>query len=298
MHVDPRRLPILLAVHREGGIVAAADILHVSPSAVSQQLKKLEEEVGLQLFERQHDGTVLTPAGRLLASGAERLENDLADIEEQLRPLTGQVTGTVTIGSFQTALRCVLIPFLPHLDHHLPGIALHLAEVEENEGLSQLRTGKLDILLIDREVKSSPTPRGYEDHALIDEPWVVITPDTWPRLTGTHDLANLTWLRPNPDIVGTEPLRRVRAEVGKLTVAPYSYSTYDTALALLRAGLGATVLPSMAVSGIDLTGLRVTPMPHLGSRKILLRHKRGANQGPTAQVITHLMDWVQHSRTQ
>ena len=49
MDIDPRRLPFLLSVAREGGIVAAADILMVSPSAVSQQIQKLEEEVGLKL---------------------------------------------------------------------------------------------------------------------------------------------------------------------------------------------------------------------------------------------------------
>ena len=52
MDIDPRRLPFLLSVAREGGIVAAADILMVSPSAVSQQIQKLEEEVGLRLVER------------------------------------------------------------------------------------------------------------------------------------------------------------------------------------------------------------------------------------------------------
>ena len=52
MDIDPRRLPFLLSVAREGGIVAAADILMVSPSAVSQQIQKLEEEVGLTLVER------------------------------------------------------------------------------------------------------------------------------------------------------------------------------------------------------------------------------------------------------
>lgn len=61
MRIDPRRLSHLLAVHREGGIVAAADVLGLTPSAVSQQIRRLEEEVGLTLLDRAPTGAMLTP---------------------------------------------------------------------------------------------------------------------------------------------------------------------------------------------------------------------------------------------
>ena len=78
MDIDPRRLPFLLSVAREGGIVAAADILMVSPSAVSQQIQKLEEEVGLKLVERTTSGAILTPAGTIVAEAGERINADIA----------------------------------------------------------------------------------------------------------------------------------------------------------------------------------------------------------------------------
>ena len=79
MDIDPRRLPFLLSVAREGGIVAAADILMVSPSAVSQQIQKLEEEVGLKLVERTTSGAILTPAGTIVAEAGERINADIAE---------------------------------------------------------------------------------------------------------------------------------------------------------------------------------------------------------------------------
>ena len=137
MDIDPRRLPFLLSVAREGGIVAAADILMVSPSAVSQQIQKLEEEVGLKLVERTTSGAILTPAGTIVAEAGERINSNIAEALKALRPLTGQVTGTVTLGAFLTICRSTLIPALPDLTDALPGIDLRIEETEETPGMAR-----------------------------------------------------------------------------------------------------------------------------------------------------------------
>ena len=72
MILDPRRLRFLLAVARYGGVLAAADELDVTASAVSQQLSKLEQETGRSLLQRTPTGSVLTPAGLALAEAARR----------------------------------------------------------------------------------------------------------------------------------------------------------------------------------------------------------------------------------
>ena len=78
MNIDPRRLRFLLAVARYGGVLAAADELAVTASAVSQQLAKLERETGHMLLQRTPTGSVLTPAGLALAEAAEDVERALA----------------------------------------------------------------------------------------------------------------------------------------------------------------------------------------------------------------------------
>ena len=182
MDIDPRRLPFLLSVAREGGIVAAADILMVSPSAVSQQIQKLEEEVGLKLVERTTSGAILTPAGTIVAEAGERINADIAEALKALRPLTGQVTGTVTIGAFLTICRSTLIPALPDLVEALPGVDLRIEETEETPGMAALRTGHYDILVIERDEDPGLPPRGYTDIPFLDEPWVLVTPTPLPRL--------------------------------------------------------------------------------------------------------------------
>ena len=257
MDIDPRRLPFLLSVAREGGIVAAADILMVSPSAVSQQIQKLEEEVGLKLVERTTSGAILTPAGTIVAEAGERINADIEEALKALRPLTGQVTGTVTIGAFLTICRSTLIPALPDLVDALPGIDLRIEETEETPGMAALRTGEYDILVIERDEDPGLAPRGYTDIPFLDEPWVLVTPDS----------------------------------------APHLYTTYEAARALVRARTGSTILPAMALAGAHREGMRITPLPSLGTRKILLRHKNhgwSEASGP-ARVATYLAEWKRHN---
>ena len=292
MDIDPRRLPFLLSVAREGGIVAAADILMVSPSAVSQQIQKLEEEVGLKLVERTTSGAILTPA-----EAGERINADIAEALKALRPLTGQVTGTVTLGAFLTICRSTLIPALPDLEEALPGIDLRIEETEETPGMAALRTGRFDILVIERDEDPGLPPRGYTDIPFIDEPWVLVTPDSAPPIRSIEDLADLTWLRVSPGSSGDHVMRRITKAFPDTSWAPHLYTTYEAARSLVRARAGSTILPAMALAGAHRTGMRITPLPSLGTRKILLRHKNHgwSEGGGPARVVSFLTEWQRHN---
>ena len=297
MDIDPRRLPFLLSVAREGGIVAAADILMVSPSAVSQQIQKLEEEVGLKLVERTTSGAILTPAGTIVAEAGERINADIEEALKALRPLTGQVTGTVTIGAFLTICRSTLIPALPDLADALPGVDLRIEETEETPGMAALRTGHYDILVIERDEDPGLAPRGYTDIPFLDEPWMLVTPDSAPPIGSIEDLADLTWLRVNPGSSGDHVMRRITKAFPDTRWAPHLYTTYEAARALVRARTGSTILPAMALAGAHTEGMRITPLPSLGTRKILLRHKNhgwSEASGP-ARVATYLAEWQRHN---
>lgn len=294
MHIDPRRLAYLLAVHRQGGIVAAADVLGLTPSAVSQQIRRLEEEVGLDLVDRSPTGAALTPAGRILVAGAERIENDLNDIARSLRPIAGQITGIVGIGAFHTVIRTVLLPLIGELERDLPGIEVHLDETDEPHGMGALRAGRIDLLMLERDTTPEPAPRGFTDAPFIDEPWVLVSPEGAPRVGSERDLADVDWLRVHPDTIGSHTLARIVATLPHPSWVPYSYINYEAAHALVRAGKGSTILPAMAVRGISLDGMRITHLPGLGFRRILVRYRTGEDDASTAtgQILAALFQWV------
>lgn len=294
IHIDPRRLSVLLAVQREGGIVAAADALRLSPSAVSQQLARLESEVGLRVVERTPHGALLTPAGVVLAGGAERIETELADMVRALHPYTGVVTGSVLMGSFPSLMGALLLRFRQHLAAVLPGVELRLAEVDEPGGMAELRSGQLDLLCIERDARPGRAPRGYTDTPFYDEPWVLVTPPSTPRISAQRDLASLIWLRQPPDTAGDQAMTRITAPLGDAQYSDFRYTTYSVAVAMVSDGLGSTVMPQLALVDAQRGHVQVTPMPELGVRRLFVRHRtRLASTEPAvSQLIDQLVGWA------
>ena len=158
MRITPSRLSVLLAVHRAGGIVAAADSQHLTPSAVSQQIKLLEREAGVRVLDRAPTGAVLTDAGRVLAGTAERIEAELASAQRELAELDESApAGHVRIGSFSTAIRALLLPLLTVVERTMPGVVMTIEETEERSGLARLRRGELDLVALD-PTTGAPAP--------------------------------------------------------------------------------------------------------------------------------------------
>ncbi|MBT2876641.1 LysR family transcriptional regulator, partial [Streptomyces sp. McG6] len=99
------RLRTLDALARHGSVVAASAALHVTTSAVSQQLGKLERETGRQLIARQGRGVRLTDAGQLLAGHAARILSQVEQAEVDLEAQRGAVVGELRLSAFPTAAR-------------------------------------------------------------------------------------------------------------------------------------------------------------------------------------------------
>src|SRR5215831_9093426 len=104
MSLDPRRLMALRAIDRHGGVVGAAEVLRVSPSAISQQLAALERGTGVALVDRSRRGgqrpATLTAAGRRLAGHAAQLAQVLQEAEADMAAFAGAAVGPVTVAAF------------------------------------------------------------------------------------------------------------------------------------------------------------------------------------------------------
>lgn len=299
MHVDPRRLSILLAVHRAGGVVAAASSAHMSASAVSQQIARLEAEVGVPVLERQPKGAVLTPAGGILVETAERIETEITEAQRALRQLSGAPSGTVVIGSFKTVLRGLLLPLVAELRARAPGIDVHLREIEPEGGAAEFRSGHLDVLLVEAGGPvGRARPRGTHDVTVMDEPWLVAMPTSVPAPATLDDLATSTWLTPDDDSAALAATERLLDRLSRPVRGPDRYADYDVALAMVRAGLGIALIPALALAGsAPPPGVRVATLPGMERRVIVARH-RSTRAEPRAAVREVLGELVRFAAEQ
>jgi molybdate transport repressor ModE-like protein len=293
MLLDPRRLAVLLNIHRSGGVLAAADTMRVTPSAISQQIARLEEETGITVLDRQPGGAVLTQAGRILVDAAERIESELTDARRALAALAEDVTGTVVIGAFQSVIQALLVPLVDDLRDRLPGLDVVVQEIGAADGQRALREGAVDLLLLEAD---SPTgrssPRGTHDVAVLDEPWVVALPANAPAPSTLDELAGATWLGVDPAAAAHSATARLLSGFTQAPTVTHLYSDSDVAISMVAGGLGVALLPSLALLGaLRREDIQAVSMAGLGTRLILARH-RSTRAEPRREVVTVLDEIV------
>ncbi|GAA1864185.1 LysR family transcriptional regulator [Myceligenerans crystallogenes] len=297
MAADPRRLAFLLAVHRSGGVLAAADLLRVTPSAVSQQIAKLEAEEGITVLDRGPRGVTLTPAGRVLAETAERIESELIEARQAIAALGEEVTGRVMIGAFQTAIRAVVAPMLAPLATRFPGIEVGVSEHDPAELARGLRAGDLDTIVLERDMDvDAPAPRGVHEIPLLEEPWCIVVPPETAEPERLDDLPGLPWVGPIADTAADRALRRLSRTLGTAIPTRHAYYDFDTALSLVSAGQGVAMLPALALGENDVPdGVTVVRLAGLGSRKLVVRHRIGRHE-PSPAVRAVIDEMVEAAR--
>src|SRR5881409_1864735 len=96
--MDLKQLRAVVTVAEFGSVTRAADLLHLVQPAVSRQIRSLESELGVELFERSRHGMRPTPAGAALVTRAQRALTELERARAEIEPVRGEVTGIATVG--------------------------------------------------------------------------------------------------------------------------------------------------------------------------------------------------------
>src|SRR6202042_1063293 len=143
--IDLVALDSLRAVDSRGSVVAAADALGFTPSAVSQQIKRLERQTGVPLLERVRRGGMLTGHGRHLVEQGARLLADLEELQAGLHQQAATVAGHVRLAAFSTAMRGLIAPALPAVLAAHPHLRVSLAEHEPWDTVSLVASGQADL---------------------------------------------------------------------------------------------------------------------------------------------------------
>lgn len=131
-------------VAQQGHLTQAAELLHLSQPAVTAQIKALEEELGLSLFDRVSGGVQLTDAGRRLLNDAERVLADARALIDHARSMQGELRGKIRIGTLIVPARLRMGQWLDDVQHRHPLLEVQTRLGLSRDNLSEIRRNNLD----------------------------------------------------------------------------------------------------------------------------------------------------------
>ena len=264
---DIRGLSAFVAVAREGNVTRAAEMLNLSQPALTQQLKRLADTSGIQLFRRTAKGLELTSHGRALVPKAKNVLATMEEFGSCVHNLKGSLQGHIRIGTIIDPEFTRLGEFLAAINRTAPGIETEFCHGVSGEVLSRLLRNEIDVGYFLGELEAFDTPETgaislkVHKQVLTGLSYVVIAPPGWEdRVTGLNwkELAKLPWVGTQSASVHNRLLRKVFNEHG---ASPQTVARVDQELsmmAMVRSGIGLSLCrDSLAMIEKETNGLAI-----------------------------------------
>jgi DNA-binding transcriptional LysR family regulator len=284
---DLRRLHVLRVVHQLGTVTAAARSLHLTPSAVSQQLRQLAHELDVPLLEPDGRRVRLTPAALTLLRHADDIAARWEQARGDLQADAGRGTASLRMAGFTSSLRTLVIPAVEHLRAREPGLAVRIMEVETAGAFGRLLTGDIDIAVTLPNQGGPPLddPR-FEQQPLLDEPQDLLVPLdhrlAGPGPVALEDVAQEPWVLPAPGTCDHHELTAAAcAAAGFTAKVAHEAMDWSAVAAIVAAGLGVCLKPRLVRVPAELPVVAV-PLagPAAPRRRLLTCTRRGSHGQP------------------
>ena len=288
--IDLAALTSLRAVDTHGSVVAAATALGFTPSAVSQQVKRLEKQTGVPLLERVGRGVILTDHGRHLVDAGGRLLADLEEVESTLHHRAGAVAGRLRVTAFSTAMRGLVAPVVRQLRDAHPDLTLSLTEREPWDTIDLVSSGQSDLGVVHRwgdlpitipdHLAGTAVAHDVADVIMRRDHPLAGRPAVTPR-----DLVDDDWIATPEGTICRQWLTRMYAGTGRLPRIAHTSMEFDSHLALVRAGLGIALVPRLGRQplGDELAAVPAhDPEP---TRDVIAVHRRSMADSPAVRAV-------------
>jgi DNA-binding transcriptional LysR family regulator len=261
--LDIRRLRVLSEVVARGSFSAAADSLHLSQSAVSQQIAVLEREVGIPLLQRTSDGPKLTAAGEALMEHGDAVICRLEEAERELAQIAGLEGGRLRLASFPTASATLMTRALSLFRQRFPKVELQFSEDEPEDSFPGLKRGDFDLAVVfDYPDFPLDFARDVEAELIYEEAMRVALPPGHPLAAAKSvriaDLADEDWLCGALPSSCRDQVIELCRDAGFEPRISFRSEDYEVIKGFVAEGLGVTILPELAGGhpGIELRSVR------------------------------------------
>jgi DNA-binding transcriptional LysR family regulator len=287
--MDLARLRALRELSVRKTMAAVAEVLLISPSAVSQQLALLEDEVGIALIERRGRGVSLTLAGQMLVERAERIIVELESARADIAELKQVIGGELRVAAFPSVAAAMIPATIRELMRLHPHLTIQFDEMEPAESLPALRSWQTDVAIIDDlnvapgaldpNVETIPLAEDVfnvmvsRDHPLGQRPTVML-----------QDLKDERWAIDTASSAYTRMLTEACQAAGFTPQIVARCKGFEVTIALIRQGCGIAMLPGLRAS-YDLEDVWVCKVVPEIRRKISLAFRRGEKRSPALQAF-------------
>lgn len=292
--IDLVALQSLRAVRSHGSVVAAAEVLGFTPSAVSQQIKKLERQTGSAVLERYGRGVLLTDHGERLADQGADLLDRMEQIESDLHSAGSVVGGRLRVAAFSTAVRGLVAPTLSLIAADGYDLEVSLVELDPPLGMEAVASGQVDVALVHQ----------WGDTVLAHPEHVEVTPigvDVADILVPVHHpLARRSSVTP-ADLVGEvfasapvgsvchEWLSRMFVALGGPPRVSFWAAEWSSHISLVGHGAAVSLIPRLGREQLPDT-VRVLPVRDpVPTREVSLAWRRSMGSSPNIRYLRDVL---------
>lgn len=267
MRLSAFHLQVLGEVQRAGSLAGAARTLGVSPPAISQQVARVESELGAAVVTRGSRGASLTELGAVLASHGRAITEQVDSASEASDRLLGQHAHRLRVGALSSTVQPILADALATIRLRFPDSELSVVEVGSDTGVDLVAQGSLDLALV-AGYGTSPFHEGLAIREVAVDDLLLVVPDDHDVALSEHSTVDLRQLEDDAWVSGA-PGRRHRVQLDVLAAGlgfvprvAFETESFQVAQALVSAGVAVAIVP--ATARLTLSGarhLRITGDP-------------------------------------
>jgi DNA-binding transcriptional LysR family regulator len=271
-------------------LTSAAAALSFTTSAVSQQISKLEREMGVALVERHPRGVVLTEAGTALLRYADEIDRTIEAAHAEMGEFAGLRRGQLRLGTFPTVGASLMPDVVLAFRARHPGVAVTVASARRDGLIERLKRRDIELALLwdypwerikDEDLAITP---------LMDDPTVLLVPREHALASGgpvrVGRLRDQEWVVRDEHPVA-DVLSRLCRGAGFEPRIALAANDYNETQGMVAAGIGIALAPRLALSALR-PDISIVPIENSPTRRILLAQLAGRRLSPAAQQATEV----------
>ncbi|WP_461164149.1 LysR family transcriptional regulator [Arthrobacter sp. R4-81] len=299
--IDIGSLQALAAVEQHGSVIAASDVMGFSPSAVSQQIKKLEKQTGFSVLERRGRGVLLTERGLALAAYGRRILSELEELQSTLLSDPEKPYGRLKVVAFSTACRGLVGPMLGMLASSGTDLDVSVLAEDPREAVARVAGGEADLGIVH---DWNSVPLVIPEHLVLE--WLcediadLLVHRSHP-LAGrpqveAADLVDERWISTPNGAICNEALLRIFADLGRVPDIQVYDPDFSTHIALVEQKAVVALVPRLGRPALPADVVAVPVRNPVPGRRVGMVHRRTMTASPGIQHLAGLLRGIANGR--